>query len=452
MHDPTLGSVLFGRWFYATSDGVSVLESDGTIACSNSVFASWLGAAVDELERTSLQRWLTEPQVVGAILADGGLEQVVFQRRDGARVPLRLRSTTMTHDQRRLVGVVVQPASRGRARAALPSELRDVQVDTGELVEELCATQATLEERNREIAVLAGQLSRFGWRAAVGELVAGIAHHLNNPVGALASTLRRIDHKVGVLADSSARDELATLVQRCRDISRRIESNVSAVVRTHNAANAEASRQWLVLPDEIETALAMFADRLHQVVVVRDYEDHQAVLAPHDSLHLVLANIFDNSLYAMSGLGVLTLTIRQRGERVVLRIADNGCGVPPDILPHLFEPILTARQGGAGLGLSTAQRLARAWGGQLSHVPSSTGAIFEISIPTRGAAERGHASSAAALAELSLSEVAPGHGSPAPSLAELSLSEVAPGHASPAPALAEFARPEAAPGPKEKHS
>lgn len=361
---------------------------------------------MSELEHAPLRRWLAEPQAEGAILADGGLEQVAFQRRDGARVPLRSRSTAMTHGQHRLVGVVAQPLSRGRTRASLPSELRDVRADTGELVEELCATQATLEERNREIAVLAGQLSRFGWRAAVGELVAGIAHHLNNPVGALASTLRRIDHKVCALADSSAREELTTLVQRCRAISRRIESNVSAVVRTHNAATSEVSRQWLVLPDEIETALAMFADRLHQVVVVRDYQDHQEVLAPHDSLHLVLANVFDNSLYAMSGLGVLTLTIRQQAELVVLRIADNGCGVPPAILPHLFEPILTARQGGAGLGLSTAQRLARAWGGQLSHVPSSTGAIFEISIPSRGAAA--HASSSPALTELAGSEAASG--------------------------------------------
>lgn len=408
MHDPTLGSALFGRWFHAASDGLLALESDGTIACANPVLASWLGVAVGELERTPLRRWLAEAQVVGSILADGGLEQVVFRRRDGARVPLRLRSTAMTHDQRRLVAAVAQPATRGRTRASLPAELRDARADTGELVEELCATQAALEERNREIAVLAGQLSRFGWRAAVGELVAGIAHHLNNPVGALASTLRRLELKVSALADSSARDELSTLVQRCRDISRRIESNVSAVVRTHNAATSEVSRKWLVLPDEIETALAMFADRLHQVVVVRDYQDHQPVLAPHDSLHLVLANVFDNSLYAMSGLGVLTLTIRQREERVVLRIADNGSGVPPAILPHLFEPILTARQGGAGLGLSTAQRLARAWGGQISHVPSSTGAIFEISIPSRGAVDRAHASPSPALAEFARLEAAPG--------------------------------------------
>lgn len=383
MHTPTLGSALFGRWFEAASEGLLAIGPDGTIACCNSAFASRLGVAVEDLEGTPLARWLVAPDALAAVLEGGELERVVFRQLDGTGEPLSLSVTSVTCGEQRLLTCVARAAAWRRERLAPPSELRSIQVDPGSLVAELCAAKGELEERNREIAVLAGQLSRFGWRAAVGELVAGIAHHLNNPVGALASTLRRLDHKVAALAASPAREELGELVQRCRDISRRIEVNVSAVVRTHTVGTAETHRQWLVLADELETSLAMFADRLHQVVIVRDYEDHQPVLAPHDSLHLVLANLLDNSLHAMAGFGVLTLVIRQRGARVVLRIADNGRGVAPEVLPHLFEPILAARQGGAGLGLSTAQRLARSWGGQIVYVPSSAGACFEISIPSR---------------------------------------------------------------------
>lgn len=413
MHDPTLGSALFGRWFEAASDGLLAVGPAGTILCCNSVFAAWLGAEIGAVEGTSLSHWLADPGCAAVVLSGGELERLPFRQLEGLRVSLSLSSSVVTWEGRRLLACVVRSAARRSELPTRPPELRAFHADEGALVAELCAAKGALEDRNREIAVLAGQLSRFGWRAAVGELVAGIAHHLNNPVGALTSTLRRIEHKVAALADSPAREELGALVQRSRDISLRIEANVGAVVRTHSAGAAEASRQWLVLSDEIETALAMFADRLQRVLIVRDYEEHQAVLAPHDSLHLVLANLLDNSLHAMPSFGVLTLSIRQRGDRVVLRVADNGRGVSPAVLPHLFEPILAARPGGAGLGLSTAQRLARAWGGQIAHVPSSSGAIFDITIPSR-----------------------------------------TPRHlASPAPvALAEHARPAVASGPKENHS
>lgn len=408
MYEPTLGSALFGRWFSATSEGLLVLEQDGTIACVNPVFAAWLAAAVDAVAHTPLARWLADPERASSILAGGQLERVVFRRLDGTSLQLSLTSTSMTHDARSLQTLMARSAGSGWARGTRPAELRADPVGAGELVAELCSAQSALEDQNREIAVLAGQLSRFAWRAAVGELVAGIAHHLNNPVGALTSTLRRLEHKVDALADSSAQAELGALVQRCREISRRIETNVSAVVRTHTAATAEVGRQRLELPNEIETALAMFADRLHQVVIVRDYQDHQAVLAPHDALHLVLSTLFDNSLHAMPVPGVLTLTIRERGELVALRVADNGCGVPSAILPHLFEPILTARPGGAGLGLSTAQRLARAWGGGLAYVPSSAGAIFEITIPSRASIDRAHTPRSLTNAALARPEAAPG--------------------------------------------
>jgi signal transduction histidine kinase len=254
-------------------------------------------------------------------------------------------------------------------------------VDLAQLVKELGEAKLLLEERNHEIAVLAGQVSRFGWRAAVGELIAGIAHHLNNPIGALASTLRRLEGQLQSVADAEVRDELHRMVQRSREISVRIEGNVNAVVRAHEAGTADPACQWLILHREIETALSMFADRLDRVMVVRDYGDEPPVLVPHDSLHLVMSNLIDNSLRAMGESGTLMISVRSRRKEVAVRVSDSGRGVPAEILPRLFEPIVSAGSGGAGLGLSTAQRLARAWGGDLVHVPSTGGCTFEFRIP-----------------------------------------------------------------------
>jgi two-component system nitrogen regulation sensor histidine kinase GlnL len=83
--------------------------------------------------------------------------------------------------------------------------------------------------------------------------------------------------------------------------------------------------------------------------------------------------------------GTLTVSVQGRAEAVAIRIADTGGGVPSDVRSRLFEPILSARPGGSGLGLSTAQRLARAWGGDVSYLPIPGGSVFEVLIPSKEA-------------------------------------------------------------------
>ncbi len=119
-------------------------------------------------------------------------------------------------------------------------------------------TKQELENRNREIAMLA-------WRAAVGELVAGIAHHLNNPVGALASTLRRMGTIVNRI-DGEPKADLQRLLERVAQIATRIESNVSAIVQASRSATAtESARGRLELPHEIAHVLTSFSDRLDDI-------------------------------------------------------------------------------------------------------------------------------------------------------------------------------------------
>jgi signal transduction histidine kinase len=121
---------------------------------------------------------------------------------------------------------------------------------------QLSATKRELETRNQEIAMLA-------WRAAMGELVAGIAHHLNNPVGALASTLRRMSGTVAALPEAS-RGELERLLVRAGQIARRIETNVGAIVEASRAA-APAGSGHRELPPELAAVLTTFTERLEDI-------------------------------------------------------------------------------------------------------------------------------------------------------------------------------------------
>src|SRR5262249_26676751 len=113
-----------------------------------------------------------------------------------------------------------------------------------------------LEARNQQIALLA-------WRAVMGELVAGIAHHLNNPGGALESTLRRMAGRIAALPDDH-RGELERLLARIVELTRRIETKVAAVVQASQSA-ADAEGHGRELPPELAGALSTFARKLEDI-------------------------------------------------------------------------------------------------------------------------------------------------------------------------------------------
>ena len=126
---------------------------------------------------------------------------------------------------------------------------------------ELERAHAQLSEAKREVEARNQEIALLAWRAAMGELVAGIAHHLNNPVGALASSTRRLAGLVASLPESQ-RGELERVVARVAQISRRIESNVAAIL---HASRADAQTPLPELPPELATALSSFAEQLDDI-------------------------------------------------------------------------------------------------------------------------------------------------------------------------------------------
>ncbi len=406
MSTANLASAIFGTWFDASANAAFAVDrATQRVACANARFAAILGRKRGELVGASFPALLRDSAEVRDLLKSSApREHVAFHHGGGGTAYLSLELASMAHLGRgELVAFLGRDTTAVRRLeldcAASHSQLYVAHGDLALLIDELAAARRQLEERNHELSVLTGQVSRFGWRATVGELVASLAHHLNNPLGALDSTLRRLDDHLGDIADPQVRAPLARLVTRSRELTGRLERNVNAVVRAHEASTADPAIPWLVLHRELEKALSMFADRLERVKVVRDYGDEPPVLVPHDALHLVMSNLIDNSLRAMDGSGTLMISVRQRsdgphrargsaGLGVCIRVSDSGRGLPAELLPHLFDTNLPVRPGGAGLGLAIAQRLARAWGGDLVHLPSTSGCTFELRIPAPPADEQ----------------------------------------------------------------
>jgi signal transduction histidine kinase len=140
------------------------------------------------------------------------------------------------------------------------------------------------------------------------------------------------------------------LVAEASEATRRIESLVAAAKTYANASGAPL--RDVNLAEELEAVLAMHAARLSGIEVLRDYADVPAVPAYANELNQVWSNLIENAVDAMNGAGELRLRISRDGAAAaVVEIGDNGPGIPPEIMPRLFQPFFTTKDIGKGTGL-----------------------------------------------------------------------------------------------------
>jgi len=250
---------------------------------------------------------------------------------------------------------------------------------------QLVGRQLAIERHEAE---LSGQLVQAAKLASVGELAAGIAHEINNPLAIIAE-------EVGVLKDSldpALADDadppldlpehlqaIHEAVFRCRDITRKLLGFVR-----QTEVRIERQDLHAVLDDVVDGMLGNELT-ISSVRVIREYDAGVLpIVTDRNQLVQVLVNLVKNAVDAMPGGGTLTLTTRHRGSGAALAVGDTGCGIPADRLDRIFMPFFTTKEPGkgTGLGLSVSYAIIRSFGGTV-RVDSAPGAgsTFTIELP-----------------------------------------------------------------------
>ncbi|MET0542820.1 MAG: ATP-binding protein, partial [Variovorax sp.] len=243
--------------------------------------------------------------------------------------------------------------------------------------------ESTVIARTAQLRAAQDELVHTGKMAALGQMSAGLAHELNQPLTAM----RALSESAAILLDKNSLDDVRGNLRRIRGMVDRL-ARLTSQLKTF-AHRSELPAVPLVLADCIDDAQAMMADALMDQGIAVEVDLVPAtlrVMADEAALGSVLVNLMRNAIDAMhkAPRRTLRLQARAQGGRVLLEVSDTGPGIRPDILAHLFEPFVTSKPAGAGLGLGLviSAQLVRAMGGTLRAANlDAGGACFAIDLP-----------------------------------------------------------------------
>jgi signal transduction histidine kinase len=268
-----------------------------------------------------------------------------------------------------------ETAEMARVFNRMVSELQESRQRLQAYQEEL---QRRVEERTQALQEAQAQLLQAEKLSAVGELVAGVAHELNNPLTSVLGYAQLLE------SDPALPDDLrgyAEVVVREADRARQIVHSLLTFARPQ-----PVEREVLDLNEAVRQALEVPRWDFGQVQVVpRLHPEPLWVQANPVQLQQVFTNIVQNALQAMrGGPGTLSVTTGRAGDRAVVQFEDTGPGIPPEHLNRVFDPFFTTKKlgEGTGLGLSISFGIVRDHGGTIrARNRLEGGACFTVELP-----------------------------------------------------------------------
>lgn len=274
-----------------------------------------------------------------------------------------------------------------------------------------------MAEINSSLDKARNQLQQSEKMVSIGQLAAGMAHEINNPIGFVQSNLGSLEKYVQALLSLIAqygelekdgkitpdslgkindlkkvidfdfmRDDLVELLDESRDGIERVRKIVQGL-RDFSQDGKADEWTWLDLPQSIENVLGVIHGELAgKCSLRREYGKTPEVYCLPAQINFVLMNILCNAAQAIETSGEIAILTGMDNDTAWVEVIDTGSGIPPEILPRIFDPFFTTKAvgKGAGMGLATAYGIIKAHGGtiEVSSTPGE-GSSFVVRLPIR---------------------------------------------------------------------
>jgi signal transduction histidine kinase len=253
--------------------------------------------------------------------------------------------------------------------------------------------QAIRDDLDRQVKERTKQVVRSEQLASVGFLAAGVAHEINNPLASIAMCAESLESRLANFSAEQSSDQAVIrqylkMIQseafRCKEITERL---------LDFSRMGDVQRQ----PTELRALVQGVVDMVRHVGKYHDKQvefepgPYLAALVNPQEMKQVVLNLLTNALDSIEAGGTVRISLSLQSDQVVLAVADNGCGMTPEVLEHLFEPFFTRKRGGqgTGLGLSISYRIIADHGGQIEahSAGPGKGSEFRVVLPTLKASQ-----------------------------------------------------------------
>ncbi|HEY5900278.1 MAG TPA: ATP-binding protein [Burkholderiales bacterium] len=253
--------------------------------------------------------------------------------------------------------------------------------------------QRLIDRHQAERAIVEQRLAQSEKMAALGGMVAGFAHQMNTPLAFSHNNVSLVLEQLKTLEASFSAElrSSATLPMRemLHDVLHGLEQMSELVVHMREFAQLDRAGMSDVDLNRSLKSVVYIARNIipARIQVIEDYRDLPAVHCSASHLNQVFLNLLTNAAEAIEGRGTILVRTSLDAERVCVEVADDGRGIPEDVLPHVFERYFTTKPAGTGLGLAIARDVVSAHGGEI-RIASRPGAgtRFTVLLPRTGAA------------------------------------------------------------------
>lgn len=251
---------------------------------------------------------------------------------------------------------------------------QEISIRSSEELAELSDAFNHMTGKLRELRQLEEELRRKDRLAALGELSAGVAHEIRNPLGIIRSSAQVLGKST---AGNEKAEELTSFIVEEVDRLNRIVSNFLDFARPR-----KLSLERVKIEDIVERSLHLAEPSLSEshTRVVRDYEDDLPLTkADPELLSQAFLNLIMNAVESMPDGGKLGIRLSARGSGVEVYFADTGAGIPDEIMGKIFNPFFSTRDGGSGLGLSIVHKIIESHGGTITvRSKVNGGSVFTV--------------------------------------------------------------------------